>query len=365
MKDIVILDALRTPIGKYKGALSHLSSAELATAASKALLERNSTIKPDIAQTIFGSVLTAGQGQNIARQISIKSGLSVEVPAFTVNEVCGSGLKAVLLARQAIALDEADVILAGGTESMSNAETMQQDGLADAFEDIPMGLTVERLNTEFAITRDAQDKLALESHQKALNSDFSTEMIAIGELTYDEGPRADSNLEKLAKLRTVFTESGTITAGNASSVNDGAAALLLSSRDYADQHNLNYLTVIKDAVEIAVDPARMGVSPVKAITELLAKANLSKNQIDRFEINESFAGSSLIIEQELGLNHDKVNMKGGAIALGHPLGASGARLLVTLSHQLVDNHERYGIASLCIGGGLGLAVLLENPHALG
>ncbi|GAB2025755.1 hypothetical protein OfM1_18270 [Lactovum odontotermitis] len=365
MKDVIILDALRTPFGKYNGSLSNLSSVELATAVSKALIERHAAVKSDINEAIFGSVLTAGLGQNIARQISIKSGLSDEVPAFTINEVCGSGLKAVLLARQSIALDEAKIVLAGGTESMSNAETMQIDGLTDAFFDIPMGETVEKLNQEFGITRAAQDQLALESHQKALQSDFSTEIIPLGDLKADEGPRADSNLEKLSKLRTVFAEDGTITAGNASSVNDGAAALLLASREYADERHLDYLAVIKESVEIATAPERMGVSPVTAITQLLEKVNLSKEQIDRFEINESFAGSSLIIEQELGLERAKVNVKGGAIAIGHPLGASGARLLVTLSHQLVDNNEHYGIASLCIGGGLGIAVLLENPHYAG
>ncbi|GAB2026620.1 thiolase family protein [Lactovum odontotermitis] len=365
MKDVIILDALRTPFGKYNGSLSNLSSVELATAVSKALIERHAAVKSDINEAIFGSVLTAGLGQNIARQISIKSGLSDEVPAFTINEVCGSGLKAVLLARQSIALDEAKIVLAGGTESMSNAETMQFDGLTDAFFDIPMGETVEKLNQEFGITRAAQDQLALQSHQKALQSDFSTEIIPLGDLKADEGPRADSNLEKLSKLRTVFAEDGTITAGNASSVNDGAAALLLASREYADERHLDYLAVIKESVEIATAPERMGVSPVTAITQLLEKVNLSKEQIDRFEINESFAGSSLIIEQELGLERAKVNVKGGAIAIGHPLGASGARLLVTLSHQLVDNNEHYGIASLCIGGGLGIAVLLENPHYAG
>lgn len=366
MKDVIILDALRTPFGKYNGSLSNLSSVELATAVSKALIERHAAVKSDINEAIFGSVLTAGLGQNIARQISIKSGLSDEVPAFTINEVCGSGLKAVLLARQSIALDEAKIVLAGGTESMSNAETMQIDGLTDAFFDIPMGETVEALNQEFGITREAQDQLALESHQKALQSDFSTEIIPVGDLLKaDEGPRADSNLEKLSKLRTVFAEDGTITAGNASSVNDGAAALLLASREYADERHLDYLAVIKESVEIATAPERMGVSPVAAITQLLEKADLTKDQIDRFEINESFAGSSLIIEQELGLDRAKVNVKGGAIAIGHPLGASGARLLVTLSHQLVDNNEKYGIASLCIGGGLGIAVLLENPHYAG
>ncbi|MDR2975912.1 MAG: thiolase family protein [Streptococcaceae bacterium] len=365
MKDIVILDALRTPIGKYKGSLSNLTSVELAAAVSKALIERNAAVKSDITEAIFGSVLTAGQGQNIARQISIQSGLSFNVPAFTVNEVCGSGLKAVLLARQSIALDEAKIVLAGGTESMSNAETMQIDGLTDAFENIPMGLTVEKLVAEYGITREAQDQLAYESHQKALNSDFSTEIIPVNGLGADEGPRPDSTLEKLAKLRTVFDEDGTITAGNASSVNDGAAAMLLSSREYADQHTLDYLAVIKNSVEIAVSPEKMGVSPVEAITQLLDMSGLEKEQIDRFEINESFAGSSLIIEQELKLDHSKVNVKGGAIAIGHPLGATGARLLVTLSHQLVDNNEQYGIAGLCIGGGLGIAVLLENPHYVG
>ncbi|MFV0555625.1 MAG: thiolase family protein [Lactovum sp.] len=361
MKDIVIIDSLRTAIGKYKGSLSSFSSVELGVFTVKALLERYPQVKSDISELIFGSVLTTGQGQNIARQISIQSGLSFEIPAFTVNEVCGSGLKSILLARQAIALEEAELVIAGGCESMSHAEYMHQDGLTDAFENIPMGLTVERLVKEFSISRTAQDQFALNSHEKALAADFSSEIISIQDFKVDEGPRANSSLEKLASLKTVFLEEGgTITAANASSVNDGASAVLLASKEYADSHQIPYLAIIKDVVEIAVEPKNMGISPIKAIRQLLDKNHLSISDIDLFEINEAFAGSSLIIEQELGLPSEKVNVKGGAIALGHPIGMSGSRLAGTLAHQLQENHLHYGIASLCIGGGLGLAILLEN-----
>ncbi|HEY0222087.1 MAG TPA: thiolase family protein [Lactovum miscens] len=363
MKDIVILDAVRTPIGKYRGALSHLSAVDLGVITSEALLNRHSSIKSDISQSIFGAVLTSGLGQNIARQISVKSGISVEVPAFTVNEVCGSGMKAILLARQSLALDEATVVLAGGVESMSNAETMQIDGLTDAFENIPMGVTVERLVKEFNISREAMDAFALDSHDKALKADFSSEIVPVEEVTADQAPRSGSSLEKLASLSPVFSENGTITAATATPVNDGATALLITSREYAEKYDLPYLAIIKDAVEVAVEPSRMAISPIKAISQLLEKTNLSIADIDCFEINEAFAASSIIIEQELGLDHKKVNVKGGAIALGHPLGMSAARITGSLAHQLYDKDLKYGVASLCIGGGLGLAMLLENPNA--
>ncbi|MFC4652194.1 thiolase family protein [Lactococcus nasutitermitis] len=378
MKDIVILDSIRTPIGKYKGKLSNYSSVELGTKVVGKLLERNQAVKSDIAQLIFGSVITAGQGQNVARQISVKSGLSVEIPAMTVNEVCGSGMKAALLARQLIALDEAEVIIAGGTENMSASpmistdETSQPvqafvtDGLIDAFSENLMGLTVEVIAEDNKISRLEMDGFALKSHQKALIAQkthkFDNEILDFGEGIKDQPVRSDTSLEKLAHLRPAFKAEGQITAGNASPVNDGATALLLSSRDYAEKHKLSYLSIIKEAVEIGVEPKNMAISPIKAIKKLLEKVKMTVDDIDFFEINEAFAASSIVIERELGIDSSKVNIYGGAIALGHPLGSTGARLLGTLARQLIQEKKRYGITSLCIGGGLGLAVLLENPN---
>ncbi|MDR0298265.1 MAG: thiolase family protein [Streptococcaceae bacterium] len=357
MNEIVILDTIRTPFGKYKGSLAALSAVDLGVDTVKTLLTRNPGTRPD--SVIFGNVLSAGLGQNIARQISIHAGLAPDIPAFTVNEVCGSSLKAIQLARQALLANDAEVILAGGTESMTNAETMHIDGLTDAFENVLMGVTVERLAAEYGITREAQELFAIESHRRAAHTDFAAELTQNSPL---ETIRT-STPEKMASLAPVFAENGTITAGTASPVNDGASAMLLSTRAYAQKHGLRSLAVLRDVVEVGVEPARMGISPIKAIQKLSKKTGVTLAEIDRFEINEAFAASSLIINQELGLNAQKVNRQGGALALGHPLGATGARLIGTLAHQLYTSHERLGIASLCIGGGLGLAALLENPNA--
>lgn len=362
MKKVVLLDALRTPFGKYRGSLSALTSVDLGASVTRSLLEKNPSVTADVDQVIFGSVLQSGLGQNVARQISIKSGLDVTVPAFTVNEVCGSSLQALILGREKILSGDANVVIAGGSESMTNATTMQIDGLNDAFEEIPMGITVERLVDEFGLTREEIDAFALESQERAAAANFDTELAPLDELTSLETIR-ETSMEKLASLKPVFIENGIITAGNASPVNDGAAALLLASEDYAADKKLPVLANVLATVEVGVEPARMALSPIKAIRQLLEKTNLTVADIDRFEINEAFAASSLLINRELGISADKVNVKGGAIALGHPLGATGARLVTTLAHQLADERLHYGITSLCIGGGLGLAVLLENPNA--
>lgn len=364
MKDVIIVDGARLPFGKYHGQFASISAVDLGVAVVKGLLKRNPHVAAaEIDQVIFGSALQAGNGQNMARQISVKSELPVEIPAFTVNEVCGSGLKAVLLARQVIQAGEAKLVLTGGTENMSLSNSMQQDGLTDAFENIPMGVTVERLVKEFGVSRNDQDTFALLSHQKAANSKFAGELLHTSLTAKLETIRPNSTLETLAELKTVFDSTGSITAGNASPVNDGAAALLLADANYAKENHLPALSTIKNFVEIGVEPDRMAISPISAIKKLLEKTGLSLNDIDRFEINEAFAASSLIIERELGLNSNRVNVQGGAIALGHPLGATGARLALSLAHQLKNEKLHYGIASLCIGGGLGLAVLLENPDA--
>lgn len=380
MNETVILDSCRTPMGKYNGILSDYSSSQLASQLAKQLLEKNPVAKAAVDQVIFGSVITAGQGQNIARQISIKAGLPVEVPAMSINEVCGSGMKSAILANQSILLGESQVALVGGVEIMSktpNVSTdknnqelsaMTKDGLLDAFSEQLMGNTVEVIANQYGITREAMDAFAYASHQKALQAraagKFDAEIVSIDQAVEDQCPRPDTSIEKLATLRTVYQENGKLTAGNSSPVSDGASAILLASSEFAAQNNLAVLSIMKATAEVGVEPENMGISPIKAINKLLKKVNLAVDDIDLFEINEAFAASSLVIEQELGLSSDKVNIYGGAIALGHPLGSTGARMLGTLSHQLNQENKRYGVASLCIGGGLGLAVLLENPNVV-
>lgn len=387
LKRVVIVAALRSPIGKYKGALSQYSAVELGTKVTESLLSRYPKVKKDIKQVIFGNVLQAGNGQNVARQISINSGLSYEVPATTVNEVCGSGMKAVIMAWQSLQLGQGEVAIAGGTESMTNAPQLRHfnyetneygeplsamivDGLTDSFSHKHMGLTAEKVAADFQVSRFQQDEFAVFSQKKAAEAqekgDFTAEIVPLptktGMMVHDEGIRADSSIEKLSQLRTVFKENGTVTAGNASTINDGASVLLLATKEYADSHDLPYLTEICGFSEVGIDPAIMGVAPIKAVTELLTAQEKTVADIDLFEINEAFAASSVAVEKELGLDRTKVNPYGGGISLGHAIGATGARLLTTLSHQLQQEDKKYGVASLCIGGGLGLAMLLKSPN---
>lgn len=382
--EIVIIDVLRTPNGKYRGQLSSLSAVELGTLVTKELLTRNPNATKHIKQVIFGNVLQAGNGQNPARQIAINSGLSFEVPAFTVNEVCGSGMKAISLAKQAIQLGDADVIVAGGTESMTTAPaitykeddsyskpapTMMVDGLTDAFSGKAMGLTAENVAEQFRVTRDRQDRFAVDSQLKAARAQtegkFAKEIVPLsidGTLVeQDEGVRKDSTVEKLSNLKTVFKENGTVTAGNASTISDGAAAMILASKDFAEKHQLPYIAIVKDVTEIGFDPQIMGISPIKAIQTLLERNHMKVEDIDLFEINEAFAASSIVVQNELQIPEEKLNIWGGGISLGHPIGASGARIVATLARQLEDRNGKYGIASLCVGGGLGLAILIERP----
>ena len=378
VKEIVIIDALRTPVGRYDGALAEYSAAELGTHVVSNLLSKHENIKSDVEQVIFGNVLQAGNGQNIARQIAIHSGLSNTVPASIINEVCGSGMKAVILAKQLLQLGEAEVVIAGGTESMSNAPiiknrktqeetlSMLNDGLVDAFSGISMGIIGETIAEQFDISRADQDAFAQNSQEKAVAASqagiFKEEIVAIGEVGVDETPRPSSSLEKLATLRTAFKENGTVTAGNSSPVNDGASAVILATKDYAEKHGIPYLAELVDSTEVGIDPAIMGVSPIEAIKKLINRSELELSDIDLFEINEAFAASSLAVNRELGLNESQVNIYGGAIALGHAIGSSGSKILTTLSYALKREQKSYGIASLCIGGGLGLAVLLKNPN---
>lgn len=377
VKEIVIIDALRTPVGKYDGALAEYSAEKLGTHVVSALLSKNKNIKSDVEQVIFGNVLQAGNGQNIARQIAINSGLSTSVPASTINEVCGSGMKAVILAKQLLQLGEAEVVIAGGTESMSNAPilknrkteeetlSMLSDGLIDAFSGISMGIIGETIAEQFDVSRADQDLFAQNSQEKAVAASqagiFNDEIVALGELSVDETPRPSSSLEKLATLRTAFKENGTVTAGNSSPVNDGASALILATKEYAKKHGISYLAELVESAEVGIDPAIMGVSPIDAIQKLVQRSGVQLLEIDLFEINEAFAASSIAVNRELGLKDSQVNIYGGAIALGHAIGSSGAKILTTLGYALKREQKRYGIASLCIGGGLGLAILLKNP----
>ena len=377
VKEIVIIDALRTPVGKYDGALAEYSAEKLGTHVVSALLSKNKNIKSDVEQVIFGNVLQAGNGQNIARQIAINSGLSTSVPASTINEVCGSGMKAVILAKQLLQLGEAEVVIAGGTESMSNAPilknrkteeetlSMLSDGLIDAFSGISMGIIGETIAEQFDVSRADQDRFAQNSQEKAVAASqagiFNDEIVALGKLSVDETPRPSSSLEKLATLRTAFKENGTVTAGNSSPVNDGASALILATKEYAKKHGISYLAELVESAEVGIDPAIMGVSPIDAIQKLVQRSGVQLLEIDLFEINEAFAASSIAVNRELGLKDSQVNIYGGAIALGHAIGSSGAKILTTLGYALKREQKRYGIASLCIGGGLGLAILLKNP----
>lgn len=377
MEEVVIVQALRSPIGKYRGALQELTAVELGVHVTEALLKKVPQSASYVEEVIFGNVLQAGNGQNVARQIALNAGLAPEVVAFTVNEVCASGLKAILLGKEAIQLGKAQVVLAGGTESMSQAPLLKYpngkevaslfyDGLTDAFSKEAMGLTAERVAEIFHISRKEQDNFALASQKKATlakdKGKFSPELVPFPFCSVDEGIRPQTTLEKLGQLKPVFKEDGTVTAGNASTINDGASAVLLASKSFAEKMNWPYLAVVKDSVEIGIDPAVMGISPIKTIEKLLQKTKLTVNDIDFFEINEAFAATSLAVEKELGLPQDKVNIYGGGISLGHAIGATGARITTTLAHQLNTYHKRYGIAALCVGGGLGVGLLLERPQ---
>ncbi len=388
VKEVVIIDALRTPVGKYQGQLSQFSAVDLGTAVTKKLINKNPKAASAAEQVIFGNVLQAGNGQNPARQITLNSGLSEEVYASTINEVCGSGMKAVFLAAQAVRLDEAEVVVAGGTESMSQAPylsrydkqqdtysqpkpVMLSDGLTDVFSGQHMGLTAENVAEKFNITRKMQDKFALCSQKKAANAQdkgyFSKEILPLHidkeVIDKDEGVRKDTSLEKLAHLKTVFKQAGTVTAGNASTINDGASAVIVASKSFALENDLSYLAVLKDTVEVGIDPKIMGVSPIKAIRNLLKRNALQVEDVDLFEINEAFASSSIAVQQELGIAEGKVNICGSGISIGHAIGATGARIITTACHQLKRIDGQYAVVSLCVGGGLGLAALIERPKA--
>lgn len=392
MTEVVILSAARTPIGKFGGALAGVSAVELGAIAAKAAIQRAGIAPEQLDQAIFGNVLQANSGQNVARQIALKAGLTTDSTAMTINEVCGSGLKTVRLGQSAILLGDADAVLVGGTENMSQApfyapqqrfghkfgdvtfvDGLARDGLSDAFTGLPMGVTAENVAEQFSVTREQQDRFALASHQKAVAAQqagaFDAEITPVtvptrkGDIVVaaDEGPRPDTDLTKLAKLRPAFKEAGTVTAGNASGINDGAAALILMRKDLAEAQGLPYLAVIDGYNEGGIDPNFMGYAPKRVIEKLLKRTVTAMSGIDLIEINEAFAAQSIAVAKELELDQSKLNVNGGAIALGHPLGASGARVLTTLLYALRSREAQTGIAALCVGGGIGVAMQVSRP----
>ncbi len=386
MTDVVILEAIRTPIGSYKGSLKKIRSDQLGSIVIREVLKRSKFKEDEIDEVIMGQVLTAGAGQNPARQAAINAGIPISKPAHIVNQVCGSGLRAVISGYQSIKLGESLSVISGGQENMSIAphsifyrdekiisedrlsDTMINDGLIDAFNNYHMGVTAENVAKKFNITRQEQDEFALNSQKKteiALNNNrFYDELIKINHdgniLVKDEHPRINLKISDLEKLKTVFQENGSVTAGNSSGINDGAAALLLSSLDLAEKKSIRPLVKIVSWASIGVDPALMGLGPIKAIREAVKKAKWSLEEINLFEINEAFASQSIAVIRELGIDQKKVNVNGGAIALGHPIGASGARILVTLIHEMKKQKKDKGCAALCIGGGMGIALCIER-----
>ena len=390
--DIAILAATRTAIGSFQGTLSGLPAHALGAALIRGIVEKTGIAPAEIDEVVLGQILTAGSGQNPARQAAIAAGLPHAVPALSLNKVCGSGLKAVHLAAQAIALGDADLVLAGGQESMSLApyvlpkartglrlghaqleDSLIRDGLWDAFNDYHMGITAENLAERYGITREQQDAFAADSQRKAAEAiaagRFGDEITPIsipqrkGDpvlFDTDEQPRAGTTADALAKLRPAFKKDGTVTAGNASTINDGAAVLLLASAQKAKALGLPVLAWIRGYASAGVDPAVMGIGPVPATQKTLSKAGWRIGDLDLIEANEAFAAQALAVNQELGWDTARVNVNGGAIALGHPIGASGARILVTLVHELIRRDARKGLATLCIGGGQGVAIAIER-----
>ncbi|WP_084313204.1 acetyl-CoA C-acetyltransferase [Pseudomonas jinjuensis] len=390
MQDVVIVAATRTAIGAFQGSLANIPAHELGATLIRSLLERSGVKAEQIDEVILGQVLTAGAGQNPARQAAIGAGLPVSVPAMTINKLCGSGLKSLFLGVQAIRCGDAEVIIAGGQESMSLApyvlpkartglrmghaelqDSLLRDGLIDAFNDYHMGITAENLVEQFGLSREAQDTFAAESQQKAVAAieagRFRDEITPVlipqrkGDpqaFDTDEQPRAGTTAESLAKLKPAFRKDGSVTAGNASTLNDGAAAVLLMSADKARALGLPVLARIQAYASSGVDPSIMGIAPVTATRRCLEKAGWSLDDLDLIEANEAFAAQALSVGKELGWDAAKVNVNGGAIALGHPIGASGCRVLVSLLHEMIRRDAKKGLATLCIGGGQGVAMAL-------
>ena len=391
MKEVVIVSACRTAIGKFGGSLKDVPAADLGAIVIEEAIKRAGIDKAIVDEVVMGNVLQAAQGQNPARQAMIKAGLPVETPALTINKVCGSGLRCVSLAAQMIKAGDADVIVAGGMENMSAApyaipkarygyrmgngvlvDTMIKDGLWDAFNDYHMGITAENVAEQFGVSREDQDALGARSQQKACEAiksgAFKDQIVPVvihgkkGDTVFDtdEFPREGTTVESLAKLKPAFKKGGTVTAGNASGINDGAAAFVVMSAEKAAELGLKPMAKVVSYASAGVDPSIMGIGPVPSSRKALEKAGLTADDLSLVEANEAFAAQSVYVVRELGLDMSKVNIHGGAIALGHPIGASGARILVTLLYGLKEVGGKYGLATLCIGGGQGTACIVEN-----
>ncbi len=386
LKEVVIVSAVRTPIGTYKGSLRTIKSHHLGSIAIKEALKRSKFNKDEIDEVIMGQVLTAGAGQNPARQAAIHAGIPLSKPAHIINQVCGSGLRAVISGYQSIKLGESKNIISGGQENMSIAphsifyrdekkisegkllDTMINDGLMDAFNNYHMGVTAENIAKKFNISRQDQDKFALNSQKKTEvaydNNKFDDEIIKINQdgniLDKDEHPRLSLKIADLKKLKTAFKKNGTVTPGNSSGINDGAAALLLTTLEEAEKKSIKPLAKIVSWASVGVEPALMGLGPINAVRESIKKAKWHIDEIDLFEINEAFAAQCIAVIRELKIDQNKVNVNGGSISLGHPIGASGARILVTLIHEMKRQNKKKGCATLCIGGGMGIALCVER-----
>lgn len=393
MEKVYIVAAQRTPIGKFNGSLASLTAVQLGMTVIKDVLAKSGLAAGQVDQVLMGNVIQAGSGQNPARQASMAAGLGQAVPAITINDVCASGLSSINLAASLIQSGQAQVIIAGGMESMTNApyvlkkarggyrfgdgtliDAMQEDALKDVYGGYPMGITAENINERYHVTRQQQDDFALASHQKAVRAQetaaFDPEITPVPVIDrhgshvvdQDEAPRPDTSMAALAKLKPVFKQDGTVTAGNASGINDGAAAVALASATAVEEYGLTPLAEWAGASLVGIDPAVMGLGPYYAIKKLFETTGLSTADVDLYEINEAFATQALVCQDWLHLDPAKVNPRGGAIALGHPVGCSGARILVTLVHEMQDLDRQTGIASLCVGGGMGIAALVRRDE---
>ncbi|AMC01032.1 acetyl-CoA C-acetyltransferase [Aerococcus viridans] len=391
MEEVVIVAAKRSAIGKFGGQFKGISAVELGVEVLKETLASIDLDPTKVEQVILGNVLSAGLGQNVARQVALKSGLSNESTAVTINQVCGSGLRTVMMGAQAIMLGDADIVVAGGTENMTRApyvvdsarwgqrmgngqmiDTMLHDGLTDAFSNDAMGITAENIADQYGISREAQDEFAAASQVKAVAAKeadrFAEEIVPVTiqqkngtqVVAEDEGPRSGITAKRLGKLQPAFKEEGTVTAGNSSSINDGAAMLVLMSKRKADELGLKPMVSIASYATGGVDPSIMGTGPIPTTIKALEKANITAGDLDLIEANEAFASQALCVTTSLELPAEKVNVNGGAIALGHPIGASGARILVTLIHEMQKRQSVYGLATLCVGGGQGVSVIVKQ-----
>ena len=392
MKEVVITSAVRTPVGRFGGSFTNISAVELGAIAVKEALKRSHITPDQVEEVILGNVLQAGQGQNPARQVLIKSGIPQEVPAATINKVCASGLKSVMFAAQAIKAGDCDIAVAGGLENMSQApyvirdarwgarmgntelvDVMIYDGLLDVFNQNHMGITAENVAEKFGISREEQDVLALRSQQNAERAikegRFTDEIVPVpipqkkGEpkmMDTDEHPRFGTTMESLASLKPAFKKNGTVTAGNASGINDSGAALVVMSLDKAKALGLTPLAYVRSYATAGVDPTIMGTGPIPASKKALARAGLTVKDLDLIEANEAFAAQAAIVNREMGWDMEKVNVNGGAVAIGHPIGASGARILITLLFEMMKRNAALGLATLCVGGGMGAALILER-----